>query len=266
MSEFSSEFERAISVFVHGFAFTRSFTHPYRVETLSEGVWALRDAPRSRGDYRTDEVVAAAAADIPVAELDALARTGTRGRFRVCYLLPAGDPDAAMRAAFKALGYRLMATEALMIHRLTGLTPIAAAPYPVTRLTTGAQAERLTRAAGRRQILPEHLPEHLSAEPAPMRQYMALDGEAPVGWVGSVVVGDCSWCTSMFVRPTYRRRGIGRALLNRMLADDRDAGAEANVLLASHAGAKLYPAVGYETLGTLYMFTPPKPPKEAAQP
>ena len=31
MSEFSSEFERAISVFVHGFAFTRSFTHPYRV-------------------------------------------------------------------------------------------------------------------------------------------------------------------------------------------------------------------------------------------
>jgi predicted acetyltransferase len=62
----------------------------------------------------------------------------------------------------------------------------------------------------------------------------------------------------MFVQSAYRRQGIARALLSRMLADDRDAGAAANVLLASHTGSKLYQSVGYETLGTLYMFTPPK--------
>jgi predicted acetyltransferase len=62
----------------------------------------------------------------------------------------------------------------------------------------------------------------------------------------------------MYVNPAYRRQGIARALLNRMLTDDRDNGATANILLASHTGSKLYPTVGYETLGMLYMFTPPK--------
>jgi hypothetical protein len=43
-----------------------------------------------------------------------------------------------------------------------------------------------------------------------------------------------------------------------MLADDKARGAQANVLLASHAGAKLYPAVGYETIGKLLIFGPPR--------
>jgi hypothetical protein len=43
-----------------------------------------------------------------------------------------------------------------------------------------------------------------------------------------------------------------------MLRDDRAAGASAGVLLASHTGAKLYPSVGYEQIGTLLLFTPRK--------
>ena len=245
-----SEFERAINVFVHGFAFTRSFTHPYLAETLADRVQTLRDAPRRSGGYRAEEVVAWG---VPPAELDVVAREKARGHFRVCYLLPTEVPDAEIRASFKTLGYRLGATEELMIHRLAGLAP-SDGPRPIVRVTIEEEAERLAKAARRRQILPEHL----TADPAPMRQYVALGGSTPVGWVGSVVVGDCTWCTNMFVEPACRRQGIARALLTRMLADDRDAGATANVLLASHAGSKLYPTVGYETLGTLYLFTPPK--------
>lgn len=62
----------------------------------------------------------------------------------------------------------------------------------------------------------------------------------------------------MFVKAEYRRRGIARALLTRMLRDDRAAGTAASVLLASHAGSALYPTVGYETIGALLMFAPPK--------
>jgi hypothetical protein len=43
-----------------------------------------------------------------------------------------------------------------------------------------------------------------------------------------------------------------------MLTDDKVAGARANVLLASHSGALLYPTVGYQQLGTLYLYTPPR--------
>ncbi len=91
-----------------------------------------------------------------------------------------------------------------------------------------------------------------------MRQYVALDEEMPVGWVGSVVVGDHAWCTNMFVAPSHRRRGIARALLTRMLADDSASGAQANILLSSHTGAKLYPTVGYQEIGELLMFAPPQ--------
>lgn len=140
-----------------------------------------------------------------------------------------------------------------MIHRLDNLVTDPA-PYPIVRVTTQPQADLLAKAAGRRQILPEHL----TAYPAPMRQYMALTETVPIGWVGSIIVGNETWCTSMFVNPTFRRQGIARSLLYQMLTDDRDSGATANILLASHTGSKLYPTVGYESLGMLYMFTPPR--------
>jgi predicted acetyltransferase len=60
----------------------------------------------------------------------------------------------------------------------------------------------------------------------------------------------------MHVLPAYRRRGIARAMLSRVLRDDREAGAEANVLTSSHVGARLYPLLGYEHLATLYVYKP----------
>jgi predicted acetyltransferase len=60
----------------------------------------------------------------------------------------------------------------------------------------------------------------------------------------------------MYVHPVFRRRGIARAMLCRMLQDDRAGGAQNAVLLASHAGAKLYPVVGYEQTGELLLFAP----------
>jgi predicted acetyltransferase len=60
----------------------------------------------------------------------------------------------------------------------------------------------------------------------------------------------------MFVDPSHRRRGIGQALLSKMLWDDQAHGSKCSVLTATHAGALLYPRVGYERIGTLFMFGP----------
>ena len=65
----------------------------------------------------------------------------------------------------------------------------------------------------------------------------------------SVAVDDATWVSNRYVEPKYRCRGIGRSLLARMLRDDRARGATALILLSSHAGALLYPAVGYEQIG-----------------
>lgn len=239
---------RAIEVFVRGFAFTRSFTHPYLVEQVGP-LWVMRDGPRKRGNYRTEEWVGY---QVAPQEIDQIARAHTRGRFCVCALFDRDESQSAARADFKALGYRLMTTEPFMIHPLTDI-PIIDAPAVIERVLTSDLAERLAKAAGKRQILPEHLTPN-----APLRQYVATIENELVGWVRSIVASDATWCSDMYVEPAFRRRGVARALLSRMLQDDRDHGATLAVLLASHVGAKLYPVVGYQQLGELLLYTPKK--------
>jgi GNAT superfamily N-acetyltransferase len=241
-------FSQAVEVFARGFAFTRSFTHPYIAEQVVEGVWALRDAERKRGNYRSEEY---AAHGISPERFDAIARKNTRGNFRLCAIRTTEESDEELRREFKAMNYRLVTTEAFMVQDLKRI-PKAPAPVKIERVTTVEQAQTLAKAAGKRQILPEFL----TMKPEPMRQYVAQDGDSIVGWVRSVVTTGCGWCTNMYVMPEYRRRGIARALMTRMLQDDRRAGAQANVLLASHTGAKLYPLVGYRQIGELLMFVP----------
>lgn len=243
-------FEDAVASFAHGFAFTRSRTHPYLVERLGSFAWRLHDAPRRSGDPRREEIIAH---DLPPEEVAALAARHAAGRYTLCCLLRTGEPDDALRGGFRELGFRLMVTEDLFVHSLEPLPPRGGV-LPVERVRSPELAARLAKAARRSQIRPADL----QAEPPPQRQYVALDGEEPVGWVGSVVTGDTCWCTNMYVRPEYRRRGLARALLAEMLADDRAGGARGNVLLSSHTGSKLYPTVGYDLLGRLYAFVPGK--------
>jgi hypothetical protein len=140
-----------------------------------------------------------------------------------------------------------------MIHTLDRIEAFAG-PYPVRRVLTSADADLLHAATRKRQILPAHL----QAQPPPIRQYMALDDGAPVGWAASIVAGSSTWCSNVFVKETHRRRGVAKSLLTRILLDDKENRAEASVLLASHAGARLYPTVGYEQIGQLLMFCPPR--------
>ncbi len=244
----------AVEVFVRGFAFTRSFTHPYLVERVGP-LWVLRDAPRTRGNYRTEEWVSV---DTAPATVDALARAGTRGGFAICALCARNAAPEALRDRFKALGYRLTTTEPLMVHDLQQI-PVVPAPATIARVLDEPLAARLAKAARARQLTPSQL-----TVTAPLRQYVALVDAEVVGWVRSIVVhtGDdlgrapATWCTDMYVRPEFRRRGIGRALLSQLLHDDRAHGARQAVLLATHTGAKLYSTVGYEQIGTLLLFSP----------
>lgn len=241
--------DQAIETFVRGFSFTRSYTHPYVAEQIA-GIWVMRDAERKRGDYRNEEYVAHGVAPT---ELDRIARKHTRGRYMINALYSPTEDDLPIRQGFKSLGYRLIATEAFMVHSLQQIDPFNG-PLPIVRVTTQEMADRLHKATRKRQILPIHL----KTDPAPIRQYMALDGDEPVGWAASIVAGGATWCSNVYVKPEYRRRGIARAMLTRILEDDGKAGASASALLASHAGAKLYPTVGYELIGELMMFCPPR--------
>jgi GNAT superfamily N-acetyltransferase len=239
---------QAVEVFVHGFCFTRSFTHPYVPRRIAK-LWVLRDRPRSATDPRTEEWISCG---VPAAEIDRIVRARARGNYMVCAIVPAGQSADILRAEMKGHGFRLMGTEALMVRSLARV-PRVSAPARIARVTTAAMADDLAQAARCRQILPEHV---AMGKRAPIRAHVALIDEKIVGWVRSISAGRASWAASMYVAPAFRRRGIGRAVLAAMLRDDRRAGSRRSVLLASHAGEQLYAAMDYEKIGTLYLFRP----------
>ena len=87
-----------------------------------------------------------------------------------------------------------------------------------------------------------------------------------MGWISEVRAEGTSWCQALYVHSKLRRRDVGRALMTRVLREDRRLEAEASVLLASHAGAMLYPLLGYERIGKLCLYAPPRRAARAIDP
>jgi len=241
------ELEFAIEVFVRGHSAGMSRTFPYEASRVGP-LWVMRDASRKNPrDYRKEEWIAL---DVAPEEVDAVARRHTRGRFFVCAMVGDGDADEPTRSAYKGLGYRLLATEGFFVQRLTRI-PKSPSPVSIERVRTPELAAQLGKVTRTRPIA-----DSLLVNDAPFRQYVALDGEHIVGRVRSVDAVGATWCADMYVTPSRRRRGIGQALLCRMLRDDQARGSKCSVLTASHTGALLYPRVGYERIGTLLMCAP----------
>ncbi|HEY0868227.1 MAG TPA: GNAT family N-acetyltransferase [Fimbriimonas sp.] len=237
--------DRALGVFAKGFCFTRSYSHPY--ESVALGPMRLL---RDQGNPRTPRAAEVVVNGTPAAEAAGLIRQARLGRHFVCAYASSDGDAKAVKEDWKGQAYRLLGTETLMAVRLDDHLALPQASG-VELVDSKVGCEALAKAAGSRQILSCHL-----GRPDLIRAYVARDGDALVGWVRSVVCDRDGWVSNMYVRPDCRRRGIGSSLLARMLEDDRAQGLEHSILLASAAGTKLYPHLGYETLGRLLVFCP----------
>jgi GNAT superfamily N-acetyltransferase len=241
----------AAEVFCAGFSYVRSFTHPYLVSRRGRLLY-MHDAPRKR-DWRKTEFVAA---DLACAEvLDAVdtvrSEIGEAGaRWAIAAIQPGIGLCPSIRDAYKQNGYRFLFTEPMMVAS-TASPPIFDSSATVSRVSDREMADRVAKAAGQKQIRPFEL------EGNDLRLYAAeMDGQ-PVGWVRSIATNQgCAWVAGMYVKEAFRRRGIAKALLSAMLKDDAEHGIHTSVLLASSAGALLYPSLGYAQIGTLHLFTP----------
>jgi len=247
MTTAKPEIEAAIEVFVHGYSTGRSRTFPYAASRVGP-LWLMRDAERKNPrDYRSEEWVVH---DVAAEQADAVVRQHARPGFAISVVVANGEPDQPVRTAYKALGYRLLRTEGFFVQPLRRI-PSPPAVASIERVQTVERAAQLAKIIRRRPI-----GDDLLGNDAPFRQYVAVDGDAIVGRVRSVDAAGASWCEAMFVEPSHRRRGIGQALMAKMLHDDRAHGLRCSVLMATHAGALLYPRMGYERIGTLLIFSP----------
>jgi GNAT superfamily N-acetyltransferase len=257
------EIELAIETFVRGFCAGKSATHPYEYFRVGP-IWVMRDAPRKNPkNYRKEEWIAYGT---DPKEVDSVARLGGTGilpvlspaplrrRYFICAVRGMTEPDEPLRSSYKALGYRLIGTEPLFIQPLLRISRIPPpAGVRIEQVRTPELAAHFGKASRSRPI-----PTELLTASAPFRQYVAIAGDKVVGWVRSIHAGKCTWCSNMHVAAAHRRRGIGSALLAKMLRDDRRLNFKQSVLFSSHTGALLYPRLGYNQIGLLYMFAPRK--------
>jgi GNAT superfamily N-acetyltransferase len=239
--------DRVAEVFAKGVSFTRSRSHPYPLERV-DGVWVLRDGKGKLGEPRREEWVTHG---LRPAAVDRAARKGARGRYSICVIRGLDESVEDLRNEYGRLGYRLGFTEPLLIHRLEGLAKTSS-PLPVRQVFRTKEIDALTLAVGHRLALREEL----TAKPPLMRQYAVWDGKRPIAWAQSVPIGRWTWCCNVHVVPNYRRRGVGEAMLSKLLADDKAAGSAGSIMLARQRGAAIYHAAGYEYLGQLLLYSP----------
>jgi ribosomal-protein-alanine N-acetyltransferase len=80
----------------------------------------------------------------------------------------------------------------------------------------------------------------------------ALDGEELLGYAGLALAPPEAWVNNIAVRRDHQHRGIGRALLDDLLAHGRSLGARATLLeVAADNGPaqRMYERYGFEVIG-----------------
>ena len=95
--------------------------------------------------------------------------------------------------------------------------------------------------------------------------WLAMDGDKIIGTSGMSFVekppyftcpsGKLGLLSSMYTNPEYRRMGIARELLDRVVNEARKYGCGAIHITASDMGVKLYTAYGFKHNGNFMMYT-----------
>ena len=126
------------------------------------------------------------------------------------------------------------------------------------------------------QLREEGATEDIDLVPAPKDYYhrhlsdgtfvswLALDGKKIIGTSGMSFVekppyfgcptGRIGLLSSMFTDPDYRRRGIARELLDRVVSDARSYGCGTVQITASDMGMKLYSSYGFKSNGNFMQY------------
>jgi L-amino acid N-acyltransferase YncA len=99
--------------------------------------------------------------------------------------------------------------------------------------------------------------EHWLAAHVPELSLVAVDGGTPAGWAAlGRVSGRCVYAgvgeVSVYVAPSYGRRGVGRLLLAALIAQSEERGywtLQAGICPENSASVALHQALGFEVLG-----------------
>ena len=228
----------------------KSIVYPY-VYHFENRLWIMRDGvgEKPRRTTRKSEVVAW---DLQPSEVIDGIKDQNLGRHFISHFQTLDVDPIGIKEAYKSHGYRNLLSEGFFVHDSSRLPDFSTPPI-VKRVCTLEESKLISRERRNRKAIRDV---DLDAESPDHRLYAIFEGKKALGWVGSVPIGKASWIADLYVLPEYRGRGFGSALMSEVTREDRRNGVKTSVLLASAAGARLYPHLGYRQIGTLQLFCP----------
>lgn len=201
----------------------------------------MQDAPGKKWDGRKIEVISSG---VSPAEVVSGIKEAKLGWHFLCHIHDDAEDFDQIRAEFKALGYRAVSTEGFFAHDLKAIPEYQSNP-PARLLSDPAEFKMVNQ---------------VTTQPRKLETNSDLigvwDEARDYGWVRNYPVENNAWVSALHVFQDYRGRGYGRALMAELLRLAKSQGQDYSVLLASADGARLYPHLGYQRIGTLQMFCP----------
>jgi GNAT superfamily N-acetyltransferase len=160
------------------------------------------------------------------------------------------EDQPGLREAFERGGYRLDDSEALMTCDLAA-APAPEAGWEVVQVRTAEEAawHNAHDPQGITWILPENL-----VDPRMAHYAIAQDDQLLSRGRNLRLDAHHSYVSRVYTAETHRGQGLARALMARLLADERARGARWSVLTASRMGESLYARIGYRRLGAILIF------------
>ena len=145
-----------------------------------------------------------------------------------------------------------------VIRRLTAEDLDAFIAVRIRQLREEGAKEQIDLTGALRQYYEKHMAD------GTFFSWIALDGGEIVGTSGMSVVekppyfgcptGKIGLLSGMFTHPAYRRQGIAKELLSRVVADAKNAGCGTVQITASDMGVKLYSAFGFVHNGNFMQY------------
>jgi len=241
-----------IDVVAAALALNRSIVAP--AEVVRHGpLWILRDSMRKAGKTRTEELFAYGA--VPAEVVRALRDYAPSGKYALEPFVSPDEDIAEAKAQYKALGFRLARSEPLFVCPLANPEP-AVSRWHIRRVESLEEARAVCLqifGKASRKVRPEDLE---TPTPAIRMYWVEVDGAVVAVARSLMPQPSATWMHDVETRPEFRRRGIATALLGHVLADDARHGTAYSVLLATQAGSKLYPQVGYHQRALLQIYSP----------
>ncbi|MBA4603503.1 GNAT family N-acetyltransferase [Thermoactinomyces mirandus] len=150
-------------------------------------------------------------------------------------------------AEYQSLGYLFSHTEYLMARSLSDFQSNRQ-PVCVRRILDQQKGLAINRYFGKEAINIDSL-----ANPH-LYQYCVMKDELPVAYGRFSLVSGVACLDNIFTSPMQRGKGVGKSLVQTMLACAREAGAVRSVLAASEMGQPMYLKLGYSGLIHILIF------------